>query len=143
MKKIYLIYLLLSICLLAVSCTLVEENQGSARSIEGIEWKLKYFRKSAALQDPPSTLIFKDGVVSGSAGCNQYSGSYKLNVNKNRIEISQLQSTLMACQDPAGLMDQEAVFIDLLSRAYRFEINADILMIFDEGHEALTFNKVE
>jgi heat shock protein HslJ len=45
----------------------------------------------------------KDGTLSGNAGCNEYSGPYT--VTGNQIKIGPLTSTMMACSDPAGVMD--------------------------------------
>jgi len=51
-----------------------------------------------------------DGQVSGSSGCNTYTGTYKLDGTK--VTIGPLASTMMACDQ--ALMDQEAQFLTAL-----------------------------
>ena len=44
--------------------------------------------------------------VDGSAGCNDYLGTYQ--VNGNNITIGPLTSGLIACTEPIGIMEQRA-----------------------------------
>jgi heat shock protein HslJ len=82
----------------------------------------------------------KDGTVSGNSGCNTYSGSYT--VNGNQIQIGPLASTMMACSDPTGIMEQEQQFLAALGTAatYQIENNALELRTAD-GALAADFNK--
>jgi heat shock protein HslJ len=65
-----------------------------------------------------------DGTLSGNSGCNTYSGSYK--VDGDKITIGPLASTMMACGDPAGVMEQETMYLAALQSAatYKIEGNA-------------------
>jgi heat shock protein HslJ len=67
----------------------------------------------------------KDGNVSGNAGCNTFSGAYTL--TGNQIKIGPLASTLMACSDPAGIMDQESQFLTALQSAATYQIEGMVL----------------
>lgn len=62
----------------------------------------------------------EDGNLTGSAGCNTYHGSYK--VDGDKITIGPLASTRMFCNDPAGVMDQETQFLTALQSAATYKI---------------------
>ena len=67
----------------------------------------------------------KDGTLSGKAGCNTYSGGYK--TNGNQITIGPLVSTMMACDQPAGVMEQEAQYLAALQSAATYQIEGNVL----------------
>lgn len=82
----------------------------------------------------------KDGTVSGNSGCNTYSGPYT--VNGNNIQIGPLASTMMACEDPAGLMDQEQQYLTALGTAATYQIEGNVLELrTSDGALAADFNK--
>jgi heat shock protein HslJ len=60
-----------------------------------------------------------EGGVSGSAGCNNFFGSYE--VNGTDIAIGPLNSTRKACGGPAGVMEQEQQFLSALETASTFQ----------------------
>jgi heat shock protein HslJ len=57
-------------------------------------------------------------LVSGSSGCNTYTGS--LNTATGAFAIGPLASTMMACAEPAGIMEQETAFLAALGGATSF-----------------------
>jgi heat shock protein HslJ len=60
------------------------------------------------------TLAFgTDGRISGSAGCNRFTGSYAQDGRK--LSLGAPASTRMACPEPAGVMEQEAAFLKALT----------------------------
>ena len=63
-----------------------------------------------------------DPAVSGSTGCNQFSGTYQL--NDSTIRISQLAMTAAACADPA-LATQEQAYVQALQGVGRVEARGD------------------
>jgi len=69
----------------------------------------------------------KDGNISGTAGCNTYSGPYK--VNGDQITIGPLASTMKMCSDPAGVMDQEAQYLAALQSAAKYQIEGNVLQL--------------
>ena len=136
--------LLILICFFMISSSSCIVNNDELPSVssafEDITWKLQYYRKSSAVEGVLATITFSDGKVNGSTGCNQFSGDYQVEGNDTgRLSISDLAITEMYCLEPAGLMDQEEFFFQTLSDAHRFEFSPDRLMIYQEGHEALTF----
>jgi heat shock protein HslJ len=79
----------------------------------------------------PLTLRLENGRASGNAGCNTFSGSYKL--SEERLEFGPLATTRMAC-DPAS-MEQEARFLATLAavRSYSRYGNGSLSLIAPDG----------
>jgi heat shock protein HslJ len=67
----------------------------------------------------------KDGNLTGNAGCNTYNGPYK--VDGSKITIGPLASTMMFCNDPEGVMDQEAQYLAALQTASTYQIEGERL----------------
>ena len=111
--------ILLSACNLA--------NPFASDPLKGTSWQLYAIGKTFPIEGSTITISFEDGHVSGSSGCNHYGGAYK--VNKDKIEIGLLNTTLMACADSA-MMDQESTFMRMLGNAQRFEIVDGQLQVF-------------
>jgi heat shock protein HslJ len=73
------------------------------------------------------TATFDAGALSGSAGCNNFNGSYK--TDGTSLTIGPLASTSMFCADPTGTMDQETAYLALLTEAQSFSVSGDDLEI--------------
>ena len=71
-----------------------------------------------------------DGTVSGSGGCNNYSGGYTL--NGDQISVSPLASTMMFCETGG---QQETAYLAALQRAKRLAFSSEgrLQIIFDAG----------
>lgn len=63
------------------------------------------------LDGPPATIAFADGRISGSTGCNRFSGSYT--VAGDRLVIAPPATTRMACPPP--LMARETALLAALT----------------------------
>jgi len=88
------------------------------RSFVGTEWSVTSFLSGSemvsVLSSYPITMNFApDGWVFGSAGCNQFSGSYELEGDTNSLTIGPLLTTRMMCEQQA--MDQETAFTQVVS----------------------------
>jgi len=82
----------------------------------------------------------KDGTLSGNAGCNTYSGAYK--VNGDQITIGPLASTMKACSEPAGVMEQEAQYLAALQSAATYQIEGNVMQLRTKDDAlAAIFNK--
>jgi heat shock protein HslJ len=80
----------------------------------------------------------EDGTLSGLAGCNNYSGMYQVDGELIQIELGPL--TMMFCDQPEGVMDQEEAYLVVLDSVTSFQIVGDRLMMRDEnGQEVLRF----
>ena len=92
----------------------------SVPSIEGIVWRAEDIGGGGIIDRSRATLTFgADGRISGSASCNNYSGSYTL----DRGALS-FTSTMVATQKACvpSLMDQERRFLAILGAARRIEL---------------------
>jgi len=110
------------ICIfLAALLAACAQNEGAGKSggdMAGHEWTLTEINGSPAITGRPVTLKIEDGQAGGSSGCNSYGGEAALAGTK--ISITNLVSTEMACMDPAGIMDQEAAYLQTLSQVASF-----------------------
>jgi len=110
---------------------------GSGDPLEGSSWPLMTLGGGALLTGTEITLGFENGQVRGSSGCNTYGGSYE--VDGDKITMSDLFMTEMACLDPAGVMDQELEYLELLRDAQAFQVDGAELVIEAASDEVLVF----
>ena len=112
-----------------------------AASLEDTAWTLTAYRKSRLIAGTSFTAAFADGQLRGSAGCNSYGGEYA--IKGNTIEIGMLMSTMMACTEPDGLMEQEQFLLEFLQSVERWQMEDGQLQLFRADGEALTFVRQE
>jgi heat shock protein HslJ len=121
-------------------------NYQLARTFELTEtiWHLQnYLTKGGAIESTLDgseiTAYFnEDGIVSGTAGCNNYSGTYQVDGENIEIELGPL--TMMFCDQPDGVMDQESAYLQALDSATDFQIVGDELVLRDDaGQEVLKY----
>jgi heat shock protein HslJ len=67
----------------------------------------------------------RDGTIAGKSGCNNYTGSYS--VDGDKIKIGPLASTMMACTDPEGVMEQETQYLAALQMAESYQVEGRVL----------------
>jgi heat shock protein HslJ len=111
-------------------------------SLAGTSWKLGSFidlqAASSTLAGTTITLSFGAGnTMEGSAGCNTYSA--RCNTVGSKLSIFDLGQTKRLCQAPAGIMQQEAKYLELLGLSETFEANTAGLTIHCQGGQALIF----
>jgi heat shock protein HslJ len=126
---------------------------GAANPLAGTKWQMQDYANpaittgmSTVLSGAIPTIEFgeddasPDGaIVSGSGGCNTYQGTYT--VDGESLTFGPLAATLMACSDPEGVMEQEAVFLAQLQSATGYRIDGDQLHILnDKGHLVILFS---
>ena len=87
-----------------------------------------------------SAQFTSDGKVSGSAGCNQYSGTYTASGNTLKIS-SPLASTMKACSQE--LMDQESAYLKALGEVRNFTVSGDQLTLSDANKKNLLVYKAQ
>jgi heat shock protein HslJ len=80
----------------------------SMEILEGREWVLK----GGAPDDPEVTILFEEGRISGSAGCNRYFAEIE-EKTPGVVEIGAIGSTRMAC--PGVAMKVERRFLERLA----------------------------
>lgn len=103
------------------------------------EWTLTKIEKDDAKKvfNPNNlpSIEFKEGRVSGNAGCNRYNGKFEFNAGV--LSVSSLISTRMACEFLAG----ESRFTQLLEGDSKVSLEKGNLVISKNGKAILTFSK--
>ncbi len=102
--------------------------------LAGVQWTLVSYGAAAApvaaLPDAPVTADFTSQGISGSAGCNQYSGTFVY--NNNTLTFSPLVATQMACTD--NVMTQENAYLTALQSATGYQIaNGQLQISYPDG----------
>ncbi len=113
--------------------------------ITGTTWQLLWLVNDAgeivdAITGVPALISFENGEVSGTTGCNSFSGSAE--ITGNAITFGPLVTTLMACPD--AVMVQETAFLSALSRVATFTIEEGVLTLLDaDGEAVMAFSSLE
>lgn len=116
----------------------------SSAPFVGTTWTLDSFYTadavSSVIDGITITAVFdNDGRVTGSAGCNDYFGSYTL--AGNSLSIHSIGSTKMNCPG-RGIMLQEQTYLASLSKAAGYTINGNRMILSDaEGTTLLSFTR--
>ena len=96
--------------------------------LAGATWKVTSFNNNrhavvGVLGQSSITMSFKDGEVAGSAGCNNFHGSYTAEGSK--LKVGPLATTRRTCEEP--LMTQEQEFLAALASAVTWSIDGNVL----------------
>ena len=76
------------------------------------------------LEDVDVELVFKEkGELEGKAGCNTFTGRYV--TDGTEIVFRDLQVPRRSCDQPPGIMEQEALFLQWIEQAEEYRINED------------------
>jgi len=107
--------------------------------LESTTWKLISMPNAVVRTGSPereANLILRasDQTVSGTGGCNSFSGSY--NLTGDRISFTRVMSTMRACADPVA-NNTEQLFLRALSRTYRWRIVGQNLDLLDSSGSVL------
>jgi heat shock protein HslJ len=138
MKKIHF-----SIIGLAVLIVVILTACSPAGGLDATSWKLESIAEDGgdmvdALPGSVVTLDFQATQVSGSAGCNNYNGSYQ--TDGSNIEFGPLATTRKMCNEPRGIMQQETAYLAALEAAAEYDLRGNRLEIKDdEGDVTLVF----
>jgi heat shock protein HslJ len=88
-----------------------------------------------------STAYFKDGRISGHAGCNTFNASYE--TTGDQISIGPVMSTRKHCAEPDGIMEQEQEYLQALSQARVYELtDVGLKLRDDDGSLQVNFLQV-
>ena len=134
--KILLLYMILGM-LVFTGCSMVPVIKQGA--LKGTSWQLVSYGGNVPLEGSGMTANFSSDEIQGNASCNHYFGGYKL--SGDQISITGLGWTEMACQDPAGIMEQEQIVMGLLSLAAEYNLEENFLRIITSTGEVLEFEK--
>jgi len=108
-------------------------------SLEGTEWALESFviggdAVSSLAANTSISATIANGAISGSATCNTYTGTVK--VDGAGITISQIAATEMACETG---MDQESQYLQTLAEVSTWKIEGTTLTLSAENGNGLIF----
>jgi heat shock protein HslJ len=78
----------------------------------------------------PTLTFTDDGDVALDTGCNTASSTWQL--DGHTLTVDPLRITRKSCDDPAGIMDQEAALVTALETADRVEITPGKLTLLDD-----------
>jgi heat shock protein HslJ len=111
-------------------------------AIQG-DWEAVQYYTGDAVQSVVTgstlTATFDNGTISGSTGCNRFSGGYA--IEGETITIGPLASTLAACENDE-LNQQEAAYLAALEAATSFSVaGSDLELLREDGGIAVTFTK--
>jgi heat shock protein HslJ len=138
-KKSIAIFVILTLALtsLLAACS----SSGGSDNYHENNWKLVSIDGEAAIPGVTVTALFDgNGGLTGSGGCNDYTGNY--GVGGDQLQINAIRTTTNQCDQP--IMEQENAFIDHLNKASSFEEgdNPDIATIVDiDGREVMTMER--
>ncbi len=119
------------------------EIVSQTRVLQGNIWVLSQYRGTDGemvdtLPDQQVTAEFDGENLSGSAGCNSYSGPYT--VDGSTMTLGPMISTMMACAQQS-VMDQEAAFTGQLDQVVSYDIVDDQLQLSNaDGEVILSFH---
>ncbi|MDH4117231.1 MAG: META domain-containing protein [Acidimicrobiia bacterium] len=122
--------------LLALAAGLVSCS-ADAGDPTGRTWTLLDLQGTAAIDGTMVTITFADGQVSGSGGCNNYTGSATWDAGSISIDPA-LAATQVECDQP--VMVQEQAFFSELPTASSYSVDGDRLRLTaDDGETLATF----
>lgn len=101
-------------------------------SLAGTKWQLVSLNGDDLADSAKTEIAFDGKMISGSAGCNRLSGSYK--VDDQAITFGPIAATKMACPQP--WMQIETEFFDLLASPVTYRLSATGLLLLRGGNEA-------
>gem|GEM_PF-554133 len=106
--------------LVLVADNVQEPVRISEADLAGTNWTLVGLGEGQpALADVEVTIRFEAGQVSGSGGCNSYSGAFSMSdVNPFLITFGPLATTAMACEEP--IQSQESAYLAALQQVSRW-----------------------
>jgi heat shock protein HslJ len=100
-------------------------------SLIGSSWLVHSYNngRGAVITPLPDTRVTAefgdDATISGSSGCNTYSGTYS--VDGTSLSIGPLATTRLACDEP--VMEQEQAYLEALQAATQFELTTERLTL--------------
>jgi heat shock protein HslJ len=97
--------------------------------LEETRWVLVMLGGEPLVPDAAPTAEFSGDQISGSAGCNTYSGTYT--ISGSEFTIGDVASTEMWCMEPEGVMDQEQTYLAALASVASYRLAKERLEVLD------------
>nr|NLD39680.1 META domain-containing protein [Actinomycetales bacterium] len=102
-----------------------------AQDLAGTSWTVTAYNdgQSAVVSVLEGTTLEvsfdEDGAISGNAGCNSVVGGFS--AEGGAISFTDFGTTMMACDEPEGVMEQEVAFVAALESAATYTLEGDRL----------------
>ena len=143
--KPYPLAQLLALSILILSgCTLTEVSEQSAppKALIGTEWRLTSLNGQPLIAGTEINLYFEAAFLGGVMSCNQYgggpdSGRYDATHDGDLTLPGPIAVTVRACPTPAGVMEQEATYIEALQSAASYRVEGQQLVIANASGETI------
>ena len=127
------IVLLATLALTACAIT----SREATTDLPGTSWQLVELDGADVVGDVPPTLAFDEtGTVSGTGGCNTFSG--EVSIDGPELSFGPLASTQMACADE-DVSAQEAAFFAGLQSVTGYTIDDEGRLVLEGDEGTLTF----
>lgn len=113
--------------------TLLTFTAFRAPTLTNTRWQLVVYNNGQSglvspLADTTITATFgNNGLFTGSAGCNRYSARYQL--EDTTLSIGETARTRRFCAEPAGVMEQEEAYLQLIQTATRYVLEGKDLVL--------------
>jgi heat shock protein HslJ len=130
------------LALALIACTAIgSATAAEHKGLAGTSWQLLQLGSTGALSENLPTLTFStDGKVSGTGGCNTFTGS--VTESGMNIKFGAIAATKKACSQEVNA--QEAAYFKALEQAQTFENRATSLLINTKAfNEPLSFVPVK
>lgn len=103
--------------------------------IEDHLWSLTELNGQTLIDGTQITLLFEGDRAIGFAGCNNYGSTYGL--TEETIMFGDVESTLMDCPTPEGVMDQESEYFTALDGAATYDLESGQLFFMDQAGDRI------
>lgn len=137
------VLLLVILVALVIFMNFAGQEATAATAITENGWSLQSFTASDGTVTPVlnGTVITAsfgtDGTLTGSGGCNRYSGRYL--IRETQIVISPVATTAMACWDPGATLQEDRYYASL-GNAAELRVHDRVLTLYGtDGKPLLTY----
>jgi heat shock protein HslJ len=126
-----------------------ESAVSGSEALAATEWQLLSIDGTRLIEGTEITLSFGEAYLGGTMTCNDYGSgplSCRYEATKDgRLEIYEPFAVgTQLCSEPAGIMEQEAAYIEALRTATAYRMALDTLQIADDvGRTTLLFTRRE
>ena len=123
--------LLIGVVAMLAGCSLIGDDTANG-GLGNTSWTVVSIAGQPTPPDARPTMTFAPGgTVSGSGGCNQYTGSF--HTDGDRITVGPVSSTLMGCEGERGQV--EAAFLSGLQGATTWRQGGDGNLVLEGAGE--------
>jgi heat shock protein HslJ len=118
LTRLLLAVLLAGLTLIGCSAAPDTSDPGGGRpaGLAGTAWRVVAVGARVPAAGAEPTIVFADGAMSGSGGCNHFGGQYRYDPATGHFKVNELGMTAMGCLEP-GRNEMEAAFLQALGGA--------------------------